>query len=80
MKRRNFLKFLGLTAIAPKVAVDVLSSIKQAPKKIIAKVKGYWVEEVTPLRGEGVSGENTLTVHEETLSFKMRYVADIEEE
>ena len=28
MKRRNFLKFLGLTAIAPKVAVDVLKDIQ----------------------------------------------------
>jgi hypothetical protein len=27
MKRRNFLKFLGLATIAPKVAVDVLSKI-----------------------------------------------------
>lgn len=28
MNRRNFLKFLGATAIAPKVAVEVLSKIK----------------------------------------------------
>lgn len=30
MKRRNFLKFLALTAITPKVAVEVLSKIPAA--------------------------------------------------
>lgn len=80
MKRRAFLKVLGLSALAPKVAVELLSTESKG------LVVGRWYKAtaiygsgkvtfdpvkygVIPLRGRGVSGDNTLTGDEEVLTF-----------
>lgn len=77
MKRRSFLKILGISAMAPKAAVAFLSATK--PKEVVQAIYGpgkitfdpinYGV---MPLTGRGVSGDNLLCGDEECLTLKRR--------
>lgn len=77
MKRRAFLKVLGLSALAPKVAIEVISTAK--PKEVVQAI--YGPSKITfdpinygvvPLTSRGVSGDNLLCGDEECLTFKRR--------